>query len=186
MGIVGKKHRNPKQKLEVVQLYLMMGGNVSRTARALNIPDQTVYTWRKTEWWNELENSIRREENLALSARLKRVLEKGMEAVEDRLEHGDWIYDQKTGKLARKPVAFRDAQKAVNDIIDKKAKLETTQQLTVAAEHIEDKLAKLANAFAKMTQPQINVTDVVFVEEKPQEDEYLDLPLLEDNTDAVE
>lgn len=163
---MGITHRTPKQKFEAVQLYLMLGGSVAKTAGALKIPEQTVWTWKKTDWWHEYENQIRREENLALSARLQRAIGKSMEVLEDRLEHGDWIYDQKTGKMVRKPVSLKDAQKTVNDFIDKREKLVETQQLTIAAEQIEDKLAKLANAFANLSKPQVTVTDVVFSTEE--------------------
>lgn len=164
-GQPGKIHRSPKEKFEAVQLYLLLGGNVSKTAGALKISPETIWTWKKTDWWHEYEAQIRREENLELSARLKRSMNKAMELIEDRLDHGDWIYDQKVGKMVRKPVSLKDAQKTVVEFIDKREKLVENQQLTIAAEQIDDKLKKLADAFAKLSTPQINVTDVVFVQE---------------------
>lgn len=159
-----KVHRTPKQKFEAVQLYLLLGGNVPKTAGALKIPEQTMWQWKKTDWWHEYEAQIRREENLELSARLKRSMAKAMEIVEDRLDKGDWIYDQKSGEMRRKPVSLKDAQKTVVEFIDKRTQLVENQQLTIAAEQIEDKLAKLALAFSNLSKPQVNVTDVVFVE----------------------
>jgi len=164
-----KKHRSPKQKLETVQLYLMFGGSVLKTSQALKIPEQTIWQWKRTDWWHEMEQSIKEQENLELSARLKRVANKSIALVEDRLEHGDWIYDQKSGEMRRKPVALRDVHKVAVDSLTKRAELEQQKTFTVATEQIEEKLTKLADAFAKLSQPKIEVTDVVFVEEKPEE-----------------
>lgn len=163
--------RKPAQRLEAVQLYLMFGGNVGKTAGALKIPEQTIYAWRKTDWWHEMEEACRTEENLELSSKLKKIIEKSSSIILDRLENGDWIYDQKTGQMVRKPVAMKDAQKTVNDFIDKREKLNRTQSHTVAQEHIEDKLAKLAQAFTELAKPKqpIQVTDVIFAEEQVEE-----------------
>ncbi len=169
MSTPTRTHRTQKQRFEAVQLYLLLGGSAVKTARALKIPDQTLFTWKKTDWWHEYEAQIRREENLELSARLQKAIGKGMEIVADRLENGDWIYDQKSGEMRRKPVALRDAQKTVTDFIDKRAQLVENQQLTIAAEQIDEKLNKLAAAFAKLSQPQVNVTDVVFIEDNDTE-----------------
>jgi len=186
MGVPGKVHRTPKQKFEAVQLYLLLGGSAVKTARALKIPEQTLFAWKKTDWWHEYESQIRREENLELSARLQRAIGKGMEIVADRLENGDWLYDQKTGEMRRKPVSLKDAQKTVTDFIDKREQLVETQQLTIAAEQIEDKLAKLAAAFSKLSQPQVNVTDVVFATEQLESEPELAEFEEEDNDYAVD
>lgn len=163
------------QKLETVTTYLMLGGNVALTAATLKIPEVTVRYWKKSEWWQEVESELRREENLQLSARLKNLVEKSLDVVADRLENGDWIYDQKTGELKRKPVILKDAHKVAVDLVDKRQKLQTNENFTVAAEQIEDKLSKLAKAFEDLAskKPKLEVTDVVFVEGESNEIEVI-------------
>ena len=168
------KHRTESQKLETVQTYLIFGGSVSKTAAAMKVPETTIYFWRKTDWWQEMEKTIRTEENLTLSARLKKILDKSMDIVEDRLENGDFIYDQKTGKMKRKPVAMKDAQKAVTEFMERREKLHRGDTHTVAEELVADKLAKLAAEFAKLARPQPVVTDVVFIKEHEENDLALD------------
>ena len=70
--------------------------------------------------------------------------------VQDRLENGDWIYDQKEGELRRKPVSMKDAGKLAMDAANLRAKMNIQENHTVAAEHVEDKLAKLAKAFSDL------------------------------------
>ena len=90
-----------------------------------------------------------------------------MEIMADRLENGDHIYDQKAGKLIRKPVALRDAHKVAVDMVGVRDKLKSTEQVQVAEENIMAKLEKLANSFAefannKETKAPVVVTDVIF------------------------
>jgi len=152
------------QKLEAVQTYILLGGNQRQTAHVLGIPINTMQLWRKTEWWHDLESEIKQQENLTLSVRLKKIVDKSLMLVEDRLENGDFIYDQKTGQLKRKPVILKDAHQVAIQMIDKRDKLDVTRVYTVDQENIQEKLTKLAKAFEEFAgKPKtIEVTDVVF------------------------
>jgi transposase-like protein len=165
------KHWSDKQKLEAVTTYLMLGGNLRLTSYTLKIPDQTLYMWKKSEWWNKLVSEVKQEERLTVSSRLKKVMDKSWDVVADRLEHGDWIYDQKAGELRRKPVSLRDAAKVANDASLLRERLDMNDNFTVAADQIEDKLSKLAKAFTDLskgiTKPETVAEDIEFVEELP-------------------
>jgi hypothetical protein len=151
------------QKLECVKTFLMTG-NQAMTARILKIPEETVRRWVKTTWWQEIVADLRVQDELLLSTRLKKIVEKSMDVIEDRLEHGDFVYDQKSGAMRRKPVAMRDAHKVALDL-DNKRDLVLTRAAPVASnEQIDDKLNKLAQKFADIVngrKPQNEeVTDV--------------------------
>lgn len=165
------KHWSDKQKLEAVTTYLMLGGNLRLTSYTLKIPDQTLYMWKKSEWWNKLVSEVKQEERLTVSSRLKKVMDKSWDVVADRLEHGDWIYDQKAGELRRKPVSLRDAAKVANDASLLRERLDMNDNFTVAADQIEDKLSKLAKAFTDLSKgvvkPETVAEDIEFVEELP-------------------
>lgn len=164
---VAQKRWSDRQKIECVTTYLLLGGNVILTSSTMKIPEQTIYYWKKSEWWNKLVNEIKQEERLTLSTKLKKVVDKSWDIVSDRLENGDFIYDQKKGELIRKPVSMRDAVKVANDSVMIREKLEMNDNFTVAADQIEDKLTKLAKAFtdlAKGVKPEEQVEDVDFVE----------------------
>lgn len=151
------------QKLEAVQTYLMLG-NVCMTGRVLKIPEETVRRWRKTTWWKEIEGELRIQDEMQLSARLKRVMEKSLDAVDERLEKGDYVYNQKTGEMRRKPVSMRDAHKVSMDLIDKRNLLLNRNKPDASEEQMNDKLLKMMKQFADFAQGKLdknNIVDVV-------------------------
>jgi transposase-like protein len=162
------RHWSDSQKIEAVQTFLLLG-SIKQTARTLQIPEVTVLSWRKKEWWQELEKDLRTQENIVLSNKLKTIYEKALGETADRLENGDFVLNQKTGTLIRKPVGLRDAHRVVMDTIALKDKLTTHEQVVVAQENIHEKLAALALEFAKVadkieTKPAVEVTDVIFAD----------------------
>lgn len=159
--------RKMSSRIETVKTFLIFGGSTRLTSAAMKIPEQTIYQWRRQEWWHELERELKQQENMQLSARLKKIVERSLDVVADRLENGDFIYDQKTGEMRRKPVAMKDAHKVAIDSNTQRQLLEQNENFVVAQEQVQDKLAKLAEAFASLSKPKVEVTDVVFVEEAP-------------------
>lgn len=178
-----KKHqrkmtlRSDSTKIEVVKTYLALGGNATLTAAATKIPFDTIKTWKTTNWWNQLVNDMRKAEKLELSAKTKRILDKSLDLVMDRLDNGDFFYDQKSGQLVRKPIPARELNKIAVDMIDQKFILDKATEEQVELSTNEEKLAKLAERFAELAatalarKPAVEVTDVVFVEENHAKDE---------------
>jgi hypothetical protein len=140
-------------------------------SKVLNIPLTTIQYWKGTEWWKEVETQLKAQDNILLGNKLKSIIDASLEVVTDRLAYGDYLYDQKTGEVRRKPVLMKDALKAASDLIDKKQKLQVVEHYTVQQEGIMEKLDKLAKAFeANATKtieqaPIVEVTDVIFGKE---------------------
>ena len=161
------------QKLEAVTTYLMIG-NLAATARILKIPEETMRHWRRSTWWVDIESELKTQDELQLSARLKKIVDKSIDAVEDRLEHGDFVYDQKTGQMRRKPVAMRDAHKVSMDLIDKRNLLLNNNKTVQTDEQMSDKLLKMMQQFADFAQNKLqknntvegDVTDVTPLDEQ--------------------
>lgn len=166
-------HFSDSQKIEAVTTYLALG-NLVTTSAVLKIKECTLRLWKSKDWWKEIEQELRLQDDLILSNRLQRLINKSFDNVADRLEHGDFIYDQKTGQLVRKPVAMKDAHKVGVDLIDKREFLINKLPTSVGAEAIEDKLLKLAEKFAQIAssvKPPVEVTDVIYVDpESPDKD----------------
>jgi putative cell wall-binding protein len=139
-----------RQKIEAVQTYLLIG-NLAEVARQLQINEHTLRTWKTSEWWSELTQEIQKQETIVLNKKLKSIADKSLELMADRLEKGDYIYDQKTGQIKRKPVNLRDATQATTAVLSIQDKLQSKENFTVAQEHIEQKLSKLAEAFTKLS-----------------------------------
>ncbi len=163
------------QKIEAVTTYLMLG-NLTLTSNVLKIPEGTLTAWKRTEWWQELVKEINAQENITLSNKLKKIVDKSLDLISDRLEHGDHIYDQKAGKLVRKPIGAKDLNKIAADMIDKKTKLQSTEATVIAEENIQSKLEKLAKSFEEfanktLEKPAVVVTDVIYQKEAEVSDE---------------
>jgi hypothetical protein len=163
-----KKRWSDSQKLEAVTTFLMLG-SVKLTASVLKIPEITVKTWKASDWWKETVNELKVQDELLLSTKLKKIVDKSLTIVEDRLENGDYVYDQKSGGIRRKPVSLRDTHKVLMDLSDKREHLLDKNIDNGSNALAEDKLQKLAEKFAALVQDQrkpiIEVTDVITVQE---------------------
>lgn len=174
------RHWSDSQKLEAVQTYLMLG-SVRMTSAALKIPEVTLKLWRSSAWWKDLESELKIQDELQLSTRLKKIAEKSFAAVEDRLEHGNFVFDQKTGKIRRIPVNLKDAHKVAIESIQ--------QQELIANKHVEvandgqvlDKLEQLAAKFAEMAtdkfkqiQDEPRTVEMVDIVDNDEEEDYDD------------
>jgi transposase-like protein len=161
-----------QEKLEAVKLYLITGNN-SATAAALGMNRDTLMGWRQTQWWKDLTKEVKEQTNIALSAKLRKIADKALEQVQDRLENGEFIYDQKKGELIRKPVSIAEARKATTDCLDKAMKIETVQEGVATDQAITNRLEMLATAFQQFAKKatkveviDVEVTDAVHDQRK--------------------
>lgn len=153
-----------------------MLGNLTLTSATLKIPLPTMKMWKKTDWWKDLETDLRKQEDLQLSTRLKKIVAKSYDVIEDRMANGDFVYDQKSGQMRRKPVSMRDAHTVAKDLRETAEHLvdRNMEEKSISVDTIEKKLADLAESFAKIANSvnepkKIEVTDVLFgiVEKDP-------------------
>lgn len=160
------KHYSDSQKVEAVTTFFLLGGNLAETGRVLKINYDTLKTWRKSNWWSEIEEQVRKQEKLEISSQLKKLMDKSWVVVADRLEHGDWVLNQKTGEVTRKPVSMRDANNVAKVAVELREKLDLNEAHTVATENINNKLNKLAEAFTRLSKGETleEPEDIEFVE----------------------
>lgn len=140
-----------KQKYEAVATYLILG-SLRGTAMQLGIPELTIRKWHISDWWPEYELEIRNTARAQTTGKLRSITERAMKIVEDRLEQGDLIYDQKTGKLVRKPVGAHVANKILNDSFDRQIlleKLQREEKKEVKQEEIQNTLLRLQSEFSR-------------------------------------
>lgn len=160
---VNNMHWSDSQKIEAVTTYLALG-NLVLTSSVLKIPEMTLRAWKQKDWWREIESELAVQEDIQLSSRLKRIVETTLSAAEDRIQNGDWIYNNKEGCLMRKPVNLRDVHKVTMDLIDKREHLSGKSHISQSVEAIDEKLDKLAQKFAEIALARntvIEVTDVI-------------------------
>lgn len=157
----------PKEKkLQVVAQYLALG-NLRLVSATTGVDYGLIRQWKLQPWWKEFEIEIRNTENLTVDNKLTRIVEKSLEAVADRLEHGEAFFNQKTGVIERKPVVMRDAARVATDLLTKRELLRgnATNRTEAVAIPMDEQLKKLAQEFARMVNGKSpEVIDVEMVE----------------------
>ena len=154
-----------EKKIEVVSQWLVLG-NMKLVAATTGVGYDLIREWKTQPWWKELEMEIRQTQNIEMDTKLSKIVERSMEAVADRLEHGDHFYDQKTGEIKRKPVAMRDAARVTVDLLSKRELLRgnATERRETTQVSVAEQLKMLAAEFAKWQNPNkeivVDVTDV--------------------------
>lgn len=154
---VNKKHYKneswPKEKkLQVVAQWLSIG-NLRLVSEVSGVSYGIIRQWRIQPWWKEFEDEIRRTEGVQLDSKMSRIITKALDAVEDRLENGEEVLNNKTGEIVRKPVRLSDANKVATDMAKARTDLRTEAANVgvIQAIPIQEQLKILAQEFARMT-----------------------------------
>jgi hypothetical protein len=139
------------QRLQAVIEYKSTG-SIRETSRITGIPTTTIGQWKNEDWWKELEQELNDQARAKTTGQLESVKELAFEQLLDRLESGDYLFDQKTGKVIRKPVAAHVANRILQDSIEKQTLIEKSRQderQHMTAEKISERLIKLHDYFVK-------------------------------------
>lgn len=158
-----RAHYPDSVKMEALKLWLITG-NLKAVSAAMNIPHITLQSWRYSDWWAEMAADIRNEGQIQLTNRLKTIAQKAMDVTLDRLENGDWVLNQKTGTMERKPVVMRDAHRVAESFVDRAMRIEAKPIDEVVEQKVQDRLISLAETFAKFSQRKREAVDAVQIE----------------------
>jgi transposase-like protein len=181
---LAKRHKpnttwSQEARIQAVSQYLVLG-NMALVSSITKIPHQLLRAWKQQSWWDEIASQVRATENLQMDNKLSKIVDKSLDAVLDRVENGEYVYNVKTGTIIRKPVNMKDVAKVSTDMITKRELLrgnatERTEQSSVS---VADQLKALALEFAKWApqgqikqQTTIDVESVEIVSEDTEEDD---------------
>lgn len=148
------------KKIETVTTY-MSTGSCAETARIVNVPLKTIECWKTQDWWKELIKKIQDEQDQTLDAKTSKIIDKALENLMDRIENGEHIYDQKTGKVKRMPAKMRDLNIAFNSLLDKRQLLRNRPTKIVEQQSTATQLQNLADQFAKFVQKKTEELPIV-------------------------
>lgn len=140
-----------KEKMEAACAFAVTG-NSRRASELTRIPEATIRMWKQTEWWNEIQDKIIKEQDEELGTKLTALVDKAVGEINDRLDEGDWVYNAKLDKLIRKPVGARDLSIVSAVLVDKRQLLRGQPTSRVERVSQEETLAKLAADFRKFSQ----------------------------------
>jgi transposase-like protein len=152
---LAKKHKpnttwSQEARIQAVSQYLVLG-NMALVSSITKIPHQLLRAWKQQPWWDEIAAQVRATENIQMDNKLSKIVDKSLDAVLDRVENGEYVYNVKTGTIIRKPVNMKDVAKVSTDMLTKRELLrgnatERTEQSSIS---VADQLKALALEFAK-------------------------------------
>ena len=147
-----------EHKINAVSQYLVLG-NMALVAASTGIDHALLRAWKTQAWWKEVEAQVRATENLQMDTKLSKIVDKSLDAVLDRVENGEYFYDQKLGQIKRKPANLRDVARVSVDILSKRELLRgnATERKETTQVSVADQLKELALEFAKWSSPTASI-----------------------------
>jgi hypothetical protein len=112
-------------------------------------------------WWSEMVDQIQTESNQELDTKLTNIIDRSLEAVNERIEGGEFILDSRTGTVKRIPVKLKDVHRVAVDLLDKRDLLRLKPHERMEQAATVDILKKLATQFAAWAKNNIKEPRVV-------------------------
>lgn len=147
-AVGNKNHYTDKEKMEAACAFAVTG-NSRRTAELVNVPEGTIRSWKTTEWWNEIQSRILKEQDEELDTKLTKLIDKAVDEVNDRLGEGDYVYNPKLDKLIRKPVGAKDLAITSAVLVDKRQLLRGQPTARLEKVSQDERLLKLQEEFKR-------------------------------------
>lgn len=165
--------------------YLALG-NLSETSKVINVPLPTLSKWKNAPWWKEFVDDIQSGDNQRSDNKMSKVIDRALDILVDRLEQGDYQYDQKTGKLVKVPLKARDLERISSGLFDKRQLLRK-QPTNIKADSLTqtDRLLQLAEQFAKFAGQKIPEEKVINEYIEGEYDPVVDDIVPLENTNAI-
>lgn len=140
-----------EKRIQTVSTYLATGSGIT-TAAIVGVPVATIRQWRLQPWWDEVETELQREDDAGMDVKLRKIVDKSLDLLMDRLDNGDLVYVD--GDLIRKPVNALTVTKVSDVIMNKRDLLKKKKHTEVVQETLSDHLALLATKFAEFVDSQ--------------------------------
>jgi len=132
------------KRMEVVARYMLLG-NMRLVAEQTNISYSTLMSWKNTDWWPEMVSQLKRQKQTKTNDNITKLIEQSLDVMQDRLDNGDFVFDQKTGQVVRKPVSIRDATQIATNLLQRQqVQEELEQKLSVKTSTVAETLSLIA------------------------------------------
>ena len=130
-------------------------------AALVKLPVQTLRDWKQQPWWSDFESQIRDEENIKSDKKLSSIVDRTMDLLSDRVEHGDFVWDSKNQALVRRPLLARDAVRVAGDLFDRREFLrKARREKEINVQNVEQTLLRVAEQFIKIAKARREPIDI--------------------------
>ena len=160
-----KVYRNPEfydieTKTDAAALYCVYG-DVKEVFKITGIPEKTLKAWKEEPWWFEVQKQIFVEQNEKLAARLSQTLNKTIDELNERLEHGDYTYNPKTGEVTRKPIEAKTIA-SIFDSLSHQRRITRGEPTSIALKvGVDDRLKRLEESFIRFAETKLIEGEVI-------------------------
>lgn len=152
-----------EKRMDVVAKYMLLG-NMRVVSEQTGVNYATLMDWKKSDWWPDMVDQIRRQKKTKTSDSITKIIEGSLEVLQDRLENGDWVLNNKTGEIIRKPVGVKDAATIANQLMQRQLQLEDLiERNSKSSDTVQETLVALATEFAKWQKK--NKKEIIDVED---------------------
>ena len=154
----------PQEEKEKFVADYVLSGNLRESSTKLGVSYDVAKSWHRQEWFTTLVSQLEGERNRAMAKRLAKVLDLGVEKIEDLLENGEERVT-KDGDVVSVKAPLASVVMATGTLFDKIQVLKKNPDRGDSTEDILTRLAdKLRSAITKPIQAE--VIDVEFQESK--------------------
>lgn len=140
---------------------------MAETSRLINVPKGTLDKWKTSDWWKDLIEEIQSGEGQKQDNKMSKVIDKALDSLMERIDDGDFQYDQRTGRLVKVPLKARDLERVTSGLFDKR-QLIRKKPTNIKVDDLNQagRLLKLAEQFAAFAGKKVDPDRVV--------DQYID------------
>lgn len=165
-GIKGKidgKTWSYNKRVEVLTTYLSIGV-MTKTAELTGVPATTIKNWKKEPWWEQLADEIRKQKEEEIDAKLTSIIDKTLNALTDRLDNGEVIYNPRTQEQIRVPMKAADVTKVFDKVHEKRALSRGDPTQRIEKVTTEQRLNSLADQFTRFGRGDTVIEDAEYEE----------------------
>lgn len=140
-----------EKRLAAVEKFMLLG-NLRLVSEQTGIAYAVLQMFKKEPWWAEAVEQIRAQRAVHKNNKIEKIIELGLDVVEDRLENGDFILNNKTGQIIRKPVSAKEAGNITTGLIQRQTAIEELAKKHNTEQHtVQETLVLVAKEFAKLS-----------------------------------
>ena len=154
-----------EKRMDAVARYMLLG-NMRVVSEQVGVTYNQLVEWKRSPWWPEMVETIRRQKKGKTNQSITKIIEQSLDVIEDRLENGDFIMNNKTGEIVRKPVGVREATTIAHQLLQRQQAIEELEaKLSSSEDTVQETLSLLAKEFQKWNKTKKNnAEDLPFLE----------------------
>lgn len=135
----------PYEKVLLFFRYYTQTGNTKRSSEEADVNLDTARYWITTAYGDKIVRILKVEQNKVLDTRMTGLIETTIEAIEERLAHGDW-----NTRGDRVPVQLDKLLKALTTLYDKRALIRGEPTSRVERVTTQERLNRLSKRFEQL------------------------------------